>query len=176
MHVALRSELECGCFLPFTQKPPYYPENLSPQKKTMNSMWPLTRNYILGFWNIQEPAKSPVYRTVSTHLDTSEDTMCVYSILGATEDGCRVVVILIPRAVATNTKNGEWVQKVSLVSFQYTTAAGSHRIAAGFFLSISKVFWSITVWRQRHSILVPCFADPPPCSGPCLSQDSVTQA
>lgn len=42
-----------------------------------------------------------------THLNAPEDAMGVYSVLGATEDGCCVVITFISRAVATNTKKGE---------------------------------------------------------------------
>lgn len=51
--------------------------------------------------------KSTSSQGPSTHLDAPEDAVCVYSVLGTTEDGCGVVIALIPRAVATNTKKGE---------------------------------------------------------------------
>lgn len=38
----------------------------------------------------------------STHLDASEDAMGVDSVLGTTEDGGRVVLALIPCAMAAN--------------------------------------------------------------------------
>lgn len=45
------------------------------------------------------PARAP-----RTHLNAPEDAVGVYSVLGATENGCRVVIALIACAVATNTK------------------------------------------------------------------------
>lgn len=40
----------------------------------------------------------------STHLNAPEDAMGVYSVLGTTEDGRCVVIALIARAMAANTK------------------------------------------------------------------------
>lgn len=51
--------------------------------------------------------KSTSSQGPSTHLDAPEDAVGVYSVLGSTENGCGVVIALIPRAVATNTKKGE---------------------------------------------------------------------
>lgn len=100
-------------------------------------------------------SKAPSLQVVSTHLDTSEDTMCVYSILGTTEDGCCVVVILIPRAVATNTKEWrvgsgsfEWVQEVSLVSFLYDCSRISQD-CSWFLFSISKLLWKHDCVRAK---------------------------
>ena len=42
-----------------------------------------------------------------THLNAPEDAVGVYPVLGATEDGCGVVVTLVPRAMAANTEKGE---------------------------------------------------------------------
>lgn len=43
----------------------------------------------------------------SSHLNAPEDAVGMYSVLGTTEDGRRVVVTLIPCAVAANTKKGQ---------------------------------------------------------------------
>lgn len=42
-----------------------------------------------------------------THLNAPEDAVGVYPVLGTTEDGSGVVITIVPRAVAANTKKGE---------------------------------------------------------------------